>query len=100
MKKEYDPSAVHALTQAQEAMRSNRKRDAHYWASKAASLAPDWDAPWLILAAVSQPAASIHYLKKALEINPSSQKARQGMRWAIKRYRESAPPVAKPTGSP
>ena len=91
--------ARYALEQALAALRSNNKLEAHRWAGRAASLAPDWETPWLILAAASKPAASIQYLKKALEINPTSQRARNGMHWAIQQYREStaAQPVIAPT---
>ena len=40
------------------------------------------------MAACSQPEDSVRYLIKALEINPGSQRARQGMDWAIKRLRK------------
>lgn len=90
MKSIISPSAIQALEKAQSALRNHNNREAHHWAAKAASLEPEWDAPWLILAASSEPAASIQYLKRALEINPASQKARQGMHWAIKRYRKTS----------
>ncbi len=50
---------------------------------------------WLILAAVSTPRASLHYLNKALEINPKSPRARQGMHWAVRRMRNN-PELGKP----
>ena len=58
-----------------------------YWARQAANLNPNLEEPWLWLAAVSSPRASIEYLQKALSINPQSQRARQGMHWAVKRVR-------------
>lgn len=63
-----------------------------YWARLAANLNPNIEEPWLWLAAVSSARASVEYLQKALTINPQSQRARQGMHWAIKRVRlEPAP---------
>jgi tetratricopeptide (TPR) repeat protein len=72
---------------------------ARYWARIAAKINPNIEEPWLWLAAVSSPRASIAYLQKALEINPNSQRAKQGMHWAIKRLRlEPTPqPSAQPT---
>src|SRR4030065_359707 len=65
-----------------------------YWARQAANLNPNLEEPWLWLAAVSSPRASIEYLQKALSINPQSQRARQGMHWAVKRVRSE--PTQKP----
>jgi lipoprotein-anchoring transpeptidase ErfK/SrfK len=63
-----------------------------YWARVAAGINPDIEEPWLWLAAVSSPRASVQYLQKALAINPTSQRAKQGMHWAVKRLR-ALPPV-------
>jgi lipoprotein-anchoring transpeptidase ErfK/SrfK len=67
---------------------------ARYWARIAAKINPNIEEPWLWLAAVSSPRASIAYLQKALEINPRSQRAKQGMHWAIKRVRLEPNPQA------
>src|SRR4030043_935145 len=60
---------------------------ARNWARIAAKINPNIEEPWLWLAAVSSPRASVTYLQKALSLNPQSQRARQGMHWAIKRAR-------------
>jgi len=86
----YRQEARTAVQYAQQALRAGNRREAHQWAAQAARLAPDMEAPWLILAAVASPNASVHYLKRALEINPNSERARQGMHWALKRQREQA----------
>lgn len=65
-----------------------------YWAQLAIKINPNLEEPWLWLAAVSSPHASIAYLQKALSINPQSKRARQGMHWAIKRIRLE--PIHKP----
>ena len=68
-----------------------------YWARIAAKLDPNIEEPWLWLAAVSSPRASVAYLQKALYINPNSKRAKEGMHWAIKRIRaESPPPISRP----
>jgi len=78
-----------AIHEAQRYLRAGNKPSARYWAQQAANLIPDQEDPWLILAAVASPRASIEYLNHALEINPNSARARKGMHWAIHRYRSS-----------
>ena len=81
--------AFNALNKAKEALNKGELQRARRLAHKAVKLAPDCEEPWLYLASVSSPQASITYLKKALEINPTSEQAKKGMRWAIKRFRKS-----------
>jgi len=75
-----------ALQQATNALQRGDKHAARTWAQLAASLAPGMEAPWLILAAVARPHASIAYLERALEINPNSQRAREGLVWAHQQH--------------
>ena len=57
--------------------------------------------PWLILAAVAKPRASIAYLEKALEINPDSPRALAGLQWARQRQdNEITQPVRRVARSP
>ena len=79
--------AEEALIKSQQLLRAGDKLTARRWAVKAAALLPNHEEPWLLLAACASSKASISYLKKALEINPVSMRARKGMHWAIKRYR-------------
>jgi lipoprotein-anchoring transpeptidase ErfK/SrfK len=83
----------YAIKQSQQYLRAGDKLSARRWAEKAASLTPDYEEPWLLLAACASSKASISYLKQALEINPKSVRARKGMHWAVKRYRREAKPV-------
>lgn len=69
-------------------MEKGQVQKARRLAWKAVKLAPDQEQPWLFLASLSSPQASIVYLRKALEINPQSQAARRGMRWAADRLRK------------
>ncbi len=80
---------LETLNQARSALLRGDRSTARYWARKAASIGPDYEEPWLILAALGSPRASLVYLQQALEINPSSTRARHGMHWAVKRYRGS-----------
>jgi len=80
---------VHALNQAQNALNRGDRHASRRWAEQAAALAPDREEPWLFLAALASPRASVAYLQKALELNPNSRHARKGMHWAIKRFRKT-----------
>jgi len=106
--------AQQALQYAYDALRVGDNKVARRWAEQAARLAPQLEDPWLILASISEPEASIRYLEEALRINPDSSRARKGMAWAqkrlggaasagvrsVKREPESAkPPARKVTGT-
>ena len=73
------------LLNAHQALQRGERHAARRWAERAVQLAPDSEDAWLILAAVASPRASINYLQKALDINPNSPRARQGMQWALNR---------------
>ncbi|MDZ7845092.1 MAG: L,D-transpeptidase [Anaerolineales bacterium] len=89
MTQDQDPvSTQQVLNQTKEAMEKGQVQKARRLAWKAVKLAPDQEQPWLFLASLSSPQASIVYLRKALEINPQSQAARRGMRWAADRLRK------------
>jgi lipoprotein-anchoring transpeptidase ErfK/SrfK len=77
--------ARRALQAARQALLRGDRGEARRMARLAARLSPRWDAPWLILAAVSEPRAGLAYAVRALEINPGSQAARGAIRWLIKR---------------
>ena len=81
-----------ALNQAYAALQRGDKREARRLAQVAASMQPDSEEPWLILGAAAQPHASLAYLKQALEINPTSERARGGLEWATRRLKEMEQP--------
>lgn len=87
--------AHHAVHQAIQAMRRGDHAQARRWASLAARLDPSSEQPWLILAGMAAPQASVAYLKIALEKNPNSQPAHQGMRWAVERLRHAQAEAAQ-----
>lgn len=78
---------------AYQALLKGDRNSARRYAARAAALAPRLEEPWLILASIANPQASLEYLKHALTINPHNQNARQGMRWAIHRLRASQGPT-------
>ena len=86
-----DENFRHAIEQARLALRNGDRTAARQWAEKAAQLTPQSEDPWLILAAVASPKASLDYIQKALTINPNSPRARKGMEWAMQRLRETEP---------
>lgn len=95
------PAAQHAIQQAQLALQRGDRTQAREWARQASVLAPDLELPWLILAALAEPKESIVHLRRALEINPHSEAARKGIRWALQRQRaapslSNTQPVALP----
>lgn len=79
-------SAVRTLLQqAMLAVRNGDKLTARQLASQAARLAPNLEDPWLILAAVASPKASLTYAQRALRVAPNSPRARQAIQWAERR---------------
>ena len=97
-----DPDlARKTLLEAQQAMQRGDRKAARVYAEQAVALAPDSEDPWLTLAALSSPRASVEYLERALKINPHSPRARKGMHWAIERLRrEQAAHGSKTLGIP
>lgn len=94
-----------ALLNARAGLKQHNNMEARRWALKAARINPDNEEPWLILAAISNPSASIAYLDRALTINPQSEQAARGMQWALNRLskmpiEESVPGIAQKAGTP
>ena len=83
--------AQKAIQNAREALRDGDRSAARRWAEQAAKLAPQLEDPWLILAAVANPRASVTFIERALKINPDSPRAHKGMQWALKRLQEVPP---------
>jgi ATP-binding cassette subfamily B multidrug efflux pump len=75
---------------AYQALQMGKKAEALQIAQETVRQYPDYEASYLILAALATPRESIAYLKKALEINPSSKLAREGMSWAVNKLRNSS----------
>jgi len=92
-------SASDALAAARQALAEKNAEDALRYATRASQLDPDLEEAWDIMAALSEPEKSIIYLKRALEINPESEKAREGMRWAIKQLKKKQQTVGKSSAS-
>ncbi|MEW6180468.1 MAG: L,D-transpeptidase family protein [Chloroflexota bacterium] len=99
MNEAYRSDARQLLAQARRALRQGERRTARQLAGEAARLQPDLEEAWLILAALSEPQASIQYIKRALQINPASRQARKAMHWAVQRLRHQ-PTTAVPSTAP
>jgi lipoprotein-anchoring transpeptidase ErfK/SrfK len=81
-----------ALAAAKQALSTGDRKEARRMARLAARLAPTKEAPWLFLAAVSEPRPGLAYAARALEINPDSQPARKAIRWLVRRIPQSLRP--------
>ncbi|MEW5940513.1 MAG: L,D-transpeptidase [Chloroflexota bacterium] len=82
-----------AIQNAREALRTGDAFAAKRWAELAAELAPETEDPWLLLTAVSEPRAALEHAKRALVINPQSQRARKAVEWAQSRVGTESPPL-------
>lgn len=89
MNKSFDEARL-AVQKAREALRNHDTSAARQLAEQAAALAPQMEDPWLILAAVASPRASLDYVQKALKIDPNSPRAQRALQWAMQRLNEPA----------
>lgn len=89
------PDVQDLLRQSRLALQQGRRTEARRLAVQAAQLAPQLEDPWLLLAAMASPQASLDYLRRALEINPNSLRARQGLQWALERTRSAEDDTAR-----
>lgn len=80
--------AEQAVEQAKSELRRGNKQQARRLAQIAIKLYAELEDPWLILAAISEPEASVEFLHKALAINPASEKAQKGLQWALQRLNQ------------
>ena len=81
-----DPNQIRIVIEnARAALRQGDNATALRLAEQAARLAPETVEPWLILTAVSEPKSALEYAKRALVINPNSERARKAVEWAKKR---------------
>jgi len=96
------------IAKAREALKRGDKETARDLGEKAALLAPDMEDAWLVLtAADSNPEDALAYAQKALELNPSSVRARKGVEWAMGRLKQvqagnvaSSPSIYSETPAP
>ncbi len=86
---------------AREALRRGDKVSARRFGKQAASLAPEMEDAWLVLAASEpNPEEALAYAHKALEVNPESARARRGVEWAEDRVKQSRVRKEAPVASP
>ncbi len=81
------------ITRAYQALKNGDRPEARRLAVMASRLAPDLEDAWLILAALGTPEESLRFLRRALEIDPQSSRARKGMHWAVRRLRATTKPT-------
>jgi lipoprotein-anchoring transpeptidase ErfK/SrfK len=88
-----EDSYSRAIKNATRSLNQGARGEARRWAHIAVRLSPNREEPWLILASVSSPEASVEYIKRAQTINPNSDKVKSMSAWAQTRLR------AKPVSS-
>ena len=88
------------IAQAREALKNGNMTEARQLAERAAEIAPQSEDPWLILAAVVSPRESMKYIRRALEANPNSPRAKKGMEWAMQRLGEKPKAGTSPEITP
>ena len=77
------------VVQAREALRRADKAAARQLGEKAALLAPELEDAWLVLAASDpDPEDALAYARKALALNPQSQRAQRAVEWATTRLEQ------------
>jgi lipoprotein-anchoring transpeptidase ErfK/SrfK len=84
------------IEQAQQAMKAGDLQSARQLATQAAQTAPELEEVWLILAALVSPRESVVCLRKALTLNPASERAQKGLLWAQKRLQQETESQAAP----
>ena len=92
MRREDGEIYYQALAQARLNLKLGINSETRYWAHRALAICPNCEDPWLLLAAVGSPRASLDYLEEALRIHPESRRAQQGILWARNRLIQSASP--------
>lgn len=73
------------IRSAKKALQRGDAEEASRLARLAIQQIPDWELPWLILAAASAPEQGLAFVARALEINPASESARKAIRWIVRR---------------
>ena len=82
--------ARQCIVKAREALHRGDKQSAWQWGKRAVLAAPKMEDAWLILAAADPNAQdALAYARKALEVNPTSTRARRGLEWAVARVKQA-----------
>ena len=82
--------ARQCIVKAREALHRGDKQSAWQWGKRAVLAAPKMEDAWLILAAADPNAQdALAYARKALEVNPTSTRARRGLEWAVARVNQA-----------
>ena len=100
MTNKFQTKAHLLLEKAEKALHGKDIKNARKFALEAVKLDVNLEEGWLILASISKPKKSIELLKRALEINPRSEKARLGMRWAVREFRKEQHNTSMPPSAP
>jgi lipoprotein-anchoring transpeptidase ErfK/SrfK len=89
------------VIKAREALHRRDKESARQLGEQAALLAPEMEDVWLVLAASDpNPQDALAYAQKALEINPQSTRARQGIEWVSRQLKQAEASNARVVSAP
>ncbi len=94
-----DPSSAQKLIEtAVQALKAGNRLAARRYAEQAATLAPQTEEPWLLLSYLASPKAAQYFLDRALQVNPTSQRALTAQAWLNKQLTSnSSPEVSVPS---
>ncbi|GAB4488118.1 MAG: hypothetical protein Fur0016_04710 [Anaerolineales bacterium] len=93
-------AAYQSLQQAQQALKAGDRTTARHFAEQAVRATPELEEVWLMMAALASPQASVGYLQRALQINPTSERAQKGMVWAMARLNKVSTPLDHQAAAP
>jgi peptide/nickel transport system permease protein len=88
MSEDAHTQALQLVQQSMAALRRGDRSQSRELAHQAAAMDEKYPDPWLILGVLVGPEESVVCMRRALEIDPQSPRAKEGMHWAIKRLRE------------
>ena len=96
-----DPSSAQNLIDtAVQALKAGDRLAARRYAEQAATLAPQTEEPWLLLSYLASPKAAQYYLDRALQANPTSQRALSAQAWLNQQLTSSSAPDASIPSEP
>ncbi len=81
-------------------MKAGDRLTARRYAERAAVLAPQTEEPWLLLSYLASPKAAQYYLDRALQANPTSQRALTAQAWLNQQLISSSSPAVSVPSEP
>ena len=96
-----DPSSAQNLIDtAMQALKAGDRLTARRYAEQAAALAPQTEEAWLLLSYLASPKAAQYFLDRALQANPTSQRALTAQAWLDQQLTSSSSPAVSVPSEP